>query len=93
MVRIAEATVSSRGQVSIPKRVRDRLNLKKGSRIVFLEDERANVFSQEAGTAVDFTAKDWHQFLSKTAAVPITRVKTRKDALRHLDNLVKKSHR
>ena len=90
MVRIANATITSQGQVSIPKSIRDRLHLQKGSQIVFLEDEQGNIFIQEAETSVDFTPDEWRQFLSKTEAEPVTRVKNRKDALRHLDNLLGK---
>jgi AbrB family looped-hinge helix DNA binding protein len=90
MVRIANATLTSQGQVSIPKSIRDRLRLQKGSRIVFLEDGNGNIIIQEAEVPVDFTPEEWRKFLSKTEAEPVTRVKGRKNALRHLDRLVEK---
>ena len=90
MVRIANATITSQGQVSIPKSVRDRLRVQKGSRIVFMEDEKGNIFIQEAEVPVDFTPEEWRQFLAKTEAEPVTRVKTRKSALEHLDRLADK---
>ena len=90
MVRIANATITSQGQVSIPKSIRDRLHLQKGSQIVFLEDEQGNIFIQEAEAPVDFTPDEWRKFLSKTEAESITRVRSRKDALRHLDSLAGK---
>ncbi len=90
MVRIANATITSQGQVSIPKSVRDRLRVQKGSKIVFMEDEHGNVFIQEAEVPVDFTPEEWRRFLAKTEAESVTRVKTRKSALQHLDNLAGK---
>lgn len=32
------ARITSKGQVTIPKEIRDRLNLKKGSKIAFIEE-------------------------------------------------------
>lgn len=90
MVRIANATITSQGQVSIPKSIRDRLHLQKGSRIVFLEDGRGNIVIQEAEAPVDFTPDEWRRFLAKTESEPVTRLKTRRDALRHLDSLTEK---
>ena len=90
MVKLAGATVTSQGQISIPKKVRDRLNLQRGSKVVFLEDNAGNVIVQEAETPVEFTQEEWQKFLAKTQAEPATRVKTRKEALRHLDGLAEK---
>ena len=36
MVKLADAIITSQGQISIPKKVRDLLRLQKGSRIAFL---------------------------------------------------------
>ncbi len=88
MVKIADATMTSQGQISIPKKVREKLHLQKGDRVVFLEDEKGNVIVQEAETPVEFTQEEWRKFLSKTEAEPVTRVKNRKEALRHLDKLM-----
>ena len=90
MTRIANATLTSQGQVSIPKSVRDRLHLQKGSQIVFLEDKQGNIIIQEAVVPVDFTPDEWRKFLSKTEAEPVKRFKNRKDVLRHLDGLTGK---
>ena len=70
MLKLADATMTSQGQISIPKQIRERLHLQKGDKIVFLEDEKGNVIIQEAE--------------------PVTKVKNRKEALRHLDQLSKK---
>ena len=38
-----EATVTSKGQITLPKMLRDRLGLKRGSRIRFRVDERGRL--------------------------------------------------
>jgi AbrB family looped-hinge helix DNA binding protein len=90
MVKLADATITSQGQISIPKKVREKLHLHKGAKLVFLEDETGKVFIQEAQAPVEFTQEEWREFLSKTEAEPVTRVKNRKEALRHLDKLTGK---
>ena len=90
MVRIANATITSQGQVSIPKKVRELLRLQTGSRIVFLDDGKGHVYIQEAETPVEFTQDEWKQFLAKTHSEPVTRVKGRMEALRHIDKLMDK---
>ena len=88
MVKLADATMTSQGQISIPKKIRERLHLQKGAKVVFLEDEKGNVIVQEAETPVEFTQEEWRKFLSKTEAEPVTRVKNRKEARAHLDQLM-----
>ena len=88
MLKLADATMTSQGQISIPKKIRERLHLQKGARIVFLEDEKGNVIVQEAEAPVEFTRDEWQKFLSKTESEPVTRVKNRKEALRHIDQLM-----
>ena len=88
MLKLADVAMTSQGQISIPKKVREKLHLQKGDRVVFLEDEEGNVIVQEAQTPVEFTQEEWRKFLSKTEAEPVTRVKNRKEALRHLDKLM-----
>lgn len=88
MVKLADAVITRQGQVSIPKKVRERLQLQKGSRIDFLDDGKGHVYIQEAETPVEFTADEWGRFLAKTEAEPATRVKNRKEALRHIDKLI-----
>ena len=87
MVRLGEATITGQGQISVPKKIRVRLNLQKGAKVVFLEDEKGRVIIQEAETPIDFTKEEWQTFLEKTQKEPVTRVHTRKDALKHLDRL------
>jgi AbrB family looped-hinge helix DNA binding protein len=40
---MATATLSSKGQITIPKKIRDRYHLKTGDKIEFLEDDRGVV--------------------------------------------------
>jgi AbrB family looped-hinge helix DNA binding protein len=42
-------TITSKGQVTIPKAVRDRLNLKPGNAVDFELDERGRVVLKKAG--------------------------------------------
>ena len=88
MVKLADATMTSQGQISIPKKIRERLHLQKGAKVVFLEDEEGNVIVQEAEAPVEFTREEWRKFLSKTEAEPAVRVKNRKEARAHLDKLM-----
>ena len=90
MVKLDEATLTSQGQVSIPKKVREKLHLQKGDRIVFLEDGVGRIIIQEVETPIEFGHKDWDEFLAKSQKEPVTRVKGKKEALQHLDKLMKK---
>ena len=87
MVKLGDATITSQGQISVPKKIRERLSLQKGDKIVFLEDEEGHVIIQEAETPVEFTKEEWQIFLGKTHKEPVTRVHSRKGALKHLDHL------
>jgi antitoxin PrlF len=44
-----ETTLTSKGQVTIPKHIRDALGLKPGDRMVFDADEAGNVFLRKEG--------------------------------------------
>ena len=90
MLKIDEATLTSQGQISIPKKVRQKLHLQKGNKVVFLEDDNGRIVIEEAEAPVEFTRKQWDDFLAKTKKEPVTRVKGKKQALRHLDRLIKK---
>ena len=87
MTKIDEAKITRQGQVSIPKRVRAKLHIEPGDRIIFLEDEEGRVFIQEAEVPTDFTLAEWAEFLARTQRESVTRFKTRAEVLRHLDKL------
>ena len=87
MVKLGDATLTSQGQISVPKKIRDRLSLQKGAKIIFLEDEEGHVIIQEAETPIEFTKEEWQKFLDKTQKEPVTKAHTRKEALKHLDRL------
>lgn len=40
MSEVGVSPVSEKGQVTIPKQIRDALNIKKGDRVVFLDQDR-----------------------------------------------------
>ena len=90
VVKLDEATLTSQGQVSIPKKVRERLGLQKGDKIVFLEDEEGRVVIQEAEIPVEFTRQQWQEFLEKCQKEPVTRVQGKTAALRRLNRLMKR---
>ena len=90
MVRLDEAKVTSQGQVSIPKKVREKLHLHMGDRIVFLEDGVGHIIIQEAERPFDLTPEEWDEFLIKTKKERVTRLKGKAAALRHLDRLSRK---
>ncbi len=90
MIKLDEATLTSQGQVSIPKKVRQKLHLEKGDKVVFLEDEKGRVLIQEAEIPIEFTHEQWEEFLKKCQKEPVTRVRGKKAALRHLESLMKK---
>ena len=90
MVKLDEATLTSQGQVSIPRKIRERMHLHKGAKIVFLEDEKGRIFIEESESPIEFTKEEWDSFLSKTQKELVTRAHGRRAALKHLDRLSKK---
>ena len=88
MTRLDEATITTQGQVSIPKKVREKLHLQKGDRIVFLEDKVGRIIIEEAETPIEFTSDEWEEFLAKTKKERVTRVKGKKAALSHIKRLM-----
>jgi len=52
---MATSTVTSKGQVTIPKEIRERLGLREGDRLIFTFDENGNV-SVRAERPVDLDA-------------------------------------
>ena len=90
MTKLDEAKITSQGQVSIPKKIRERLKLHTGDKILFCEDEKGRIYIQETEIPVDFTPDLWAEFLAKTQKEPITQVHGKKAALQHLHKLAKK---
>ncbi len=89
-VKIDEAKITSQGQVSVPKKVREKLHIQRGDRIVFLEDGIGRIIIEHVEEPVDLTEEDWSEFLAKAEKEPVTRVRGKQEALRHLDKLMKK---
>ena len=87
MTKIDEAKITRQGQVSIPKKVRLKLHIQTGDKLIFLEDEKGRVFIQEAEVPTEFTPDQWADFLAKTQKEPVKQFKTKAAALRHLDGL------
>jgi AbrB family looped-hinge helix DNA binding protein len=48
-----EATITSKGQITIPKAVREALKLKPGDRIDFIQDEQGQIILTPIKTSVD----------------------------------------
>lgn len=90
MTKLDEATLTSQGQISIPKKVREKLRLAKGQKVVFLEDEKGRIVLEHAEVPIEFTHEEWREFLRRTEKEPVTRLRGRRQALRHLDRLMKK---
>lgn len=90
MVKLGDARLTSQGQISIPKKIRERLHLQKGGKIVFLEDSQGRVVIQEAETPIEFTKEQWAEFLQKSLKEPVRRFRGRRAALKHLDQLMNK---
>ncbi len=72
-------------EMEIPEKIRKKLHFPE-AKLVFHEDGKGNVIVRIAEPP-EFTREEWGRFLRKTAAEPLTRVKNRKEALRHLDYL------
>lgn len=90
MLKLDEATLTAQGQISIPKQVREKLQLSKGDKVVFFEDDDGDVIIKQAEVSLDLSRKDWQDFLALTEKEPVTRVTGKSAALKHLDKLAKK---
>ena len=90
MTKLDESTITSQGQISLPKRVRERLHVQKGDKVAFFEDEKGRILVKEVETPVPFSGQDWQDFLDKVEKEPVTRVKGKAEAMRHLGKLRKK---
>ena len=90
MTKLDEATITSQGQISIPKKVRARLHIQKGDKIAFFEDEKGRILVKEVEAPVPFSLSDWQAFLDKANRERVTRVSGKAEALKHLDKLRKK---
>ena len=90
MTKLDESTITSQGQISLPKRVREKLHVQKGDKVAFFEDEKGRILVREVEQPVAFSAQDWAAFLDKAQKEPVTRLKGKAEALKHLDRLRKK---
>ena len=90
MTKLAEVAITNQGQVSIPKSVREKLHVQKGSRVAYFEDEKGRIFLEEVETPVQLSAEDWKAFLAKAEKEPVTTFRSKKEALKHLDRLKRK---
>ena len=61
-----ESKITSQGQISISKKVRIKLQLKLGDKVVFWEDENGRIVLRESDFPLEFTPEDWEKFLAKT---------------------------
>ena len=89
MTKLDEATLTSQGQISIPKKIREKLHLAKGQKVVFLEDGKGRIVLEHAEVPIEFTHQEWQEFLRRTEKEPVTRLKGKEQALRHLDRMIK----
>ena len=80
MTPLDQATITSQGQISIPRKVREKLHLKKGDKVAFFEDEKGRILLQEVETPAALSAEDWKAFLDKVEKEPVTTMKGRKEA-------------
>ena len=90
MLKIDESTLTSQGQISVPKRVRDRMGLKKGAKILFYEDDEGNILIREAELPEDLSRQDWDRFMNFTEKESSKRVNSKAAALKHLDSLARR---
>jgi AbrB family looped-hinge helix DNA binding protein len=90
MIKLDESTITSQGQVSLPKKVREKLHVQKGDKVGFFEDESGRIFVQELETPLPFSKADWEAFLDKVNREPVTRVDGKDAAIKHLQKLRKK---
>ena len=58
MTKLDESTISGQGQISIPKRVREKLHVRKGDKVAFYEDEKGRILIQEVETPVPFRSEE-----------------------------------
>ena len=91
MTKLDAATLTRQGQISIPKKIREKLGLQAGDKVIFFEDEKGQIVIQEAEAPIEFSRDQWEQFLAKTEKEPVSKVKGKAQALQHLNRLMKKS--
>lgn len=89
MTKLDETRLTGQGQISIPKKVRERMHLQKGARIAFLEDEAGHIYIEEVDQLSDFTSVDWKEFLKKTQKEPVKQFKSKAQFLKYLDKITK----
>ncbi len=94
MVRLDESKITAQGQISVPKKIREKLQIKPGDRVVFWEDEEnGRIVLRASDWPREFTPEDWERFLKKADQETVTRAHGTKAALKHLDGLSAKAQR
>ena len=90
MVKLDESKLTSQGQVSIPKKIRETLKLEKGCKVAFFVDKKGRVYIEQAESPVEFTKEDWELFFRKTQAEKVTEYDSKKAAMDHIDRILRK---
>lgn len=87
MTIIEMAKVTSKGQITIPNRVRKILHLDRGSSVAFgLSKQGVVLLRCKVTTEAPYTAQEWDK-IEKLAATKGKVYKTAKDAIKHLEAL------
>ena len=90
MTKLDESKLTSQGQISLPKKVRQVLHIQRGTKVIFFQDNKGRVYIEPSAEFDDFTQDQWQEFLKKTQKESKTVTHGKAEALRHLDRLMRK---